>query len=36
MLLNLYQAVLYYVLWVTCNIHYGDFFNVFGNEAATR
>ena len=33
---NLYQAVLHYVLWVTCDITYGDFCNASGNAVAKR
>jgi hypothetical protein len=33
---NLSQAVLYYVLWVTCDVTQSDLWNVSENEAAKR
>jgi hypothetical protein len=35
-LLNLYQAVFLYVLWVTCDVTISGLGNVGGNEAAKR
>ena len=35
-LLNLYQAVFYYFLWVTRDVTWSDFWDVSGNEAAKR
>jgi hypothetical protein len=33
---NLYQAVLYYVLWGTCEIADDDFWNVLGSGGVKR
>jgi len=33
---NLYQAVLYYVLWGTCEIADDDFWNVLGSGGVQR
>jgi len=33
---NLYQAVLYYVLWGTCEIGDGNFWNVLGSGVVKR
>jgi hypothetical protein len=33
---NLYKAVLWHVLWVTCDVTLGDLWNLSGNEAVKR